>query len=260
VNATPQRLDLAFCIDWEGTWHVGSGYGTAQADRLIRRRGGRDGWPFVPGSQIKGVLRHQAERLAASFGREVISPHATDPTQQRGLVKHFGPLAGSGLLVDRLFGSRYQGECLFVDDALPPPSHRAPSMPARQTRLITRTAMDRLTGTIKEGHLFVTEVTDAGGVRLHGKIRARHPANVLLPHEGFPLEYALLVASLCTIDQLGGDKAIGLGRCRISLDGPIRWRWGKEEKLLEVADALAAFRAGEWETYVGLYEDERQKP
>jgi hypothetical protein len=177
-----------------------------------------------------------------------------------GLVKHFRPLDHSDLLVDRLFGSRYQGECLFVDDALPPPSHLEPNMPARETRLLTRTAMDRLTGTIKEGHLFVTEVAEGDGVKLFGKIRARHPAKVLLPHEGFPLEYALLVASLCTIDALGGDKAIGQGRCRISLDGPIRWRTGREDKLLAAEDALAVFRAGEWETYVGLYEDERHTP
>ena len=121
MTATPQRLDLMFRIEWEGTWHVGSGSGAVQADRLIRRRGGRGGMPFVPGSQLKGVLRHQAERLAAALGREVVSPHATGRDQQEGLVRHFRPLNDSALLVDRLFGSRYQGECLFVDVALAPP-------------------------------------------------------------------------------------------------------------------------------------------
>jgi len=32
-----QRLDLQYTITWLGDWHVGSGYGTALADRLIRR-------------------------------------------------------------------------------------------------------------------------------------------------------------------------------------------------------------------------------
>jgi CRISPR/Cas system CMR subunit Cmr4 (Cas7 group RAMP superfamily) len=260
VSASPHRLDLEFRIDWEGTWHVGSGYGTALADRLIRRRGGREGWPFVPGSQVKGVLRHQAERLAATLGRDVLSPHASDQEQQQELVRHFGPLARSSLIVDRLFGSRYQGECLFVDDALPPPSHRTTGTQTHQARLVSRTAMDRLTGTVKEGHLFVTEVAEGLLLSLHGKLRARHPAGTLLAHDGFPLEYALLVAALCTIDALGGDKAIGHGRCRLSVDGRIRWRSGTEEKLLESAEALAVFRDGDWETYVGLYEEQGQRP
>ena len=53
----PQRLDLCYHIVWRGRWHVGSGYQSAVADRLVQRL--LDGAPFVPGSQIKGVLRHQ---------------------------------------------------------------------------------------------------------------------------------------------------------------------------------------------------------
>jgi hypothetical protein len=124
--------------------------------------------------------------------------------------------------------------------------------------MLARTALDRLTGTVKEGHLFVTEVAEGDGVVLRGTVRARHPAGVLLPHEGFPLEYALLVAALLTVEALGGDKATGQGRCRVFIDGPMRWKSGERDESLGPGDALATFRDGEWETYVDLYEDERR--
>ena len=93
------RLDLVFAIGWEGTWHVGSGFGAAQADRLIQRRGGRRGIPFVPGSQLKGILRHQVERLAAVLDCPVVACHAMEFGQQVDLVHHFGPLERSRLVV-----------------------------------------------------------------------------------------------------------------------------------------------------------------
>ena len=105
----PQRLDLCYDIVWQGRWHVGSGYQSAAADRLLQRL--PDGAPFVPGSQIKGVLRHQCERLALALGLEAVDPHDGSEEHNQRLVKHFKPLAKSELVVDRLFGSRYQGEC-----------------------------------------------------------------------------------------------------------------------------------------------------
>ena len=178
----PQRLDLNYDIVWQGRWHVGSGYGSATADRLLQRMGGTDGDPFVPGSQIKGVLRHHCERLALALDLEAINPHSGTMEDNQKQVRHFMPLAKSTLVVDRLFGSRYQGECLFVTNALPVLS---------ETEMVTsiqpRTAMDRVTGTVMEQHLFTTEFAE-GNINLQGSIRARHPAGVLTQDEGgFPM-------------------------------------------------------------------------
>lgn len=209
----PQRLDLSYCITWEGRWHIGSGYQSAVADRLLRRLGGADGVPFVPGSQIKGVLRYQCERLALTFGLDAVNPHAGIEEDEKVLVTHFKPLAKSTLIVDRLFGSRYQGECLFVTNAIPPEETEETTIPSIQPR----TALDRLTRTVMEQHLFTTEFSE-GGACLKGDIRARHPVGVLTQDEDkVPYEYALLLASLLSLDTLGGDKSTGLGRCRIQL-------------------------------------------
>ena len=235
----PQRLDLRYRIVWKGRWHVGSGYQSAVADRLLRRL--PNGSPFVPGSQIKGVLRHQCERLALALDLEAVDPHASSEEHNQHLVKHFTPLAKSKLMVDRLFGSRYQGECLFVTNAVP-----ASSEAKGITSVQTRTAIDRVTRTVMEQHLFTTELTE-GDIELQGTIRARHPAGVLTPQEddGFPYEYSLLIVGLLSLDALGGDKSVGLGRCRIDLEEmSLSWNVSK-------GFALQSFKAlseiwGEW--------------
>lgn len=208
----PQRLDLEYYIVWQGRWHVGSGYESAATNRLLHRMGGVDGSPFVPGSQIKGVLRHHCESFALALGLEAVNPHDGIKEDNQKLVKHFKPLAESSLVVDRLFGSRYQGECLFVTNA-----ESVASEEKAVTSVQPRTALDRVTGTVAERHLFTTEFAERG-VNLQGTIRARHPVGVLTQEEdGFPYEYALLIASLLSLDALGGDKSAGLGRCEILL-------------------------------------------
>ena len=208
----PQRLDLEYYIVWQGRWHVGSGYQSAATNRLLRRMGGVDGSPFVPGSHIKGVLRQQCERFALALGLEAINPHDGIKEDNRELIKHFKPLAKSSLVVDRLFGSRYQGECLFVTNAEP-----VSSMKKTVTSVHPRTALDRVTGTVMEQSLFTTEFAE-GGIDLRGSIRSRHPAGILTQEEGgFPYEYALLLVALLSLNTLGGDKSVGLGRCKILL-------------------------------------------
>lgn len=208
----PQRLDLCYEIVWKGRWHVGSGYQSGVADRLLRRMEGVNRDPFVPGSQLKGMLRHQCERLALALGFEAINPHAVTSEDEKDLVTHFTPLINSKLIVDRLFGSRYQGECLFVTNAMPVSSD------AKNKAVVqTRTAMDRVTGTVMEQHLFTTELVEEE-INLQGKIRGRHPAGALTQDDGgFPYEYALLLFALPLLDCLGGDKSVGLGRCNIKI-------------------------------------------
>ena len=230
----PQRLDLCYEIVWNGRWHIGSGYQSAVADRLLRRMGGVKGDPFVPGSQLKGVLRYQCERLALALDLEAINPHAVTRDDEQNLLAHFTPLANSKLIVDRLFGSRYQGECLFVTNAMPVSSNAE-----NKAVVQTRTAMDRVTGTVMEQHLFTTELVEAE-INLRGRIRGRHPAGVLTQYDnGFPYEYALLVAGILSLETLGGDKSTGLGRCKVKLEGD-QLCWNDDS--IGQDDALQSFR------------------
>ena len=242
----PQRLDLCYHIIWQGRWHVGSGYQSAVADRLLRRL--PNNAPFVPGSQIKGVLRHQCERLALALGLEVINPHAGIEEDEKNLIRHFTPLKKSDLMVDRLFGSRYQGECLFVTNAVPmSPAEKS------MTSVQARTAIDRITGTVMEQHLFTTELTESD-VKLQGKIRARHPAGVLTQYEdGFPCEYDLLIAALLSLDALGGDKSLGLGRCEVQIE-PESLYWNDQRIPLD--EVLQSFQEEDWSEWVDILREE----
>ena len=244
----PQRLDLCYEIVWNGRWHVGSGYQSAVADRLLRRMEGVNRDPFVPGSQLKGLLRHQCERLALALGFEAINPHAVTPEDEKALVTHFAPLTNSKLIVDRLFGNRYQGQCLFVTNATPVLSDGE-----KTTSVQTRTAMDRVTGTVREQHLFTTELVE-DKINLRGKIRGRHPAGVLTQDEGgFPYEYALLVAGILSLETLGGDKSTGLGRCEVKLDGD-KLYWNGDP--IKQNEALQSFQEEEWQEMVELLRGE----
>ncbi|GIW83319.1 MAG: hypothetical protein KatS3mg105_5126 [Gemmatales bacterium] len=248
-----QRLDIEYTLNFDGNWHVGSGFRTTATDRLIQRLGGRDGLPFVPGSQIKGVLRHTCERLASAFNLDSVDPHATSREQQQRLIEAFQPLTRSELIIDRLFGTRYQGECLFVDNAVP--SHEeaeVPDEPTIGTDVRTRTAMDRLTRTVKERHLFSTEHA-RGDVVLTGRIRARHLDGVLTQYsDSLPFEYSLLVAGLLTIDKLGGDKSSGLGSCEVNAT---RIRWNGND--IPTEQCLQSFQEyDEWDQWVKVLREE----
>lgn len=255
MNRHPQRLDVAFEIVWHAAWHVGSGRGSESVDRLLRTRlaqGRRV--PIVPGAQLKGVLRHQCERIFALFGGTICSPHLTTRQPPAELLDAFCPLARSPLLVDRLFGSRYQGECLFVEDALPVaredtkegknnPAAAGPVEVGRSIR--SRIAQSRVTGTVREKVLFLTEVAEAASVRYASRLSARHPAGALTQdEEGFPYEYSVLLAGLLSIDALGGDKSVGLGRCEVVIPGgTIRWNGVAD---YPVERALELLKTGDW--------------
>lgn len=255
MNRQAQRLDVAFTIEWEASWHVGSGQGNVRADRLLRRRsagGYSRRVPYVPGSQIKGVLRHQCERLAKLLGADVVSPHVTDRDSERQLLEAFRPLPRSQWLIDRLFGSRYQGECLFVEDALPRSADAL--IPVR---LHSRTSIDRVTGTARDRTLFVTEVVESTSPALHSWLSARHPPGVLTQDgDGFPFEYSLLLAGLLSLDALGGDKSLGLGRCRIVVEGDaVRWN-GRQ--MVPLAEALRSFSDLDEDWYAFLVDFRRE--
>lgn len=249
---TAQRLSVQFRIVWEGDWHAGSGEGDAVLDRRVRRRAASQ-LPLLPGSQFKGVLRHHCERLVALLGFEVVSPHQIGRHPCAGLLRQFGPLSRSELLIDRLFGSRYQGECLFVDDALP--EETATHWPSWGH---ARTAIDRLTRTARDRTLFVSEVAAGEGRALLGRLKARHPSGVLTPGDnGFPHEYALLLAGLLGVESLGGDRGVGLGLCRIEIPTQsVRWN-GND---LPLTTALGSLAEPDWKAQLELYREDMNQP
>lgn len=202
------HLQIEFDLNFTGRWRVGSGLSRGQIDRALLRRKER---PFVPGSTLKGLLRQQCERLAEVFGLPSQDPHITDATT----LQHFCALKDSSLIVDRLFGSVYEGECLFVEDCLwigdfYEKAHIQPE---------TRVSLDRATGIAKEGRLFTSESVQPH-ITLRGMLEALHGSSQITPHQEdtLPFEYDLLVAGLLSLERIGGDRSVGSGHCFIQIN------------------------------------------
>jgi CRISPR/Cas system CSM-associated protein Csm3 (group 7 of RAMP superfamily) len=248
MNQTWQFLEVTYCLQWQSPWHVGSGMSSIGVDRLVRVRvaavknpfsGQRilRRVPYVPGSQIKGVLRHQCEKLYAIWSPEVASPHSSGADPPVSLLQGFRPLNQSPMLVDRLFGNCYQGECLIVEDAVPE------EWEDNYSTIYGRTAIDRMTGTVREATLFFTEVTSQTFPQFRGRILGKHPPGSLTQDDdGFPMEYSLLLAALVSIDALGADKSVGLGRCQISVEKIV---WNNNQQL-SLDEALKPLQDPEW--------------
>jgi CRISPR/Cas system CSM-associated protein Csm3 (group 7 of RAMP superfamily) len=183
-------------------FHIGSGYGYAgRIDRRLLRD--VQGLPYVPGSTLKGKLRHAAREVAAALGYRMCREYCLP---QEGQV----PCA-----ICRVFGSPFLEGKLFLSDA----SCAVEENPALGVtdwgeRAAPRiwderdgVAIDRKTRTARPGHLFRTECAPAGL-----KLRATLTGD--LDEE---TEVPLLRAAVKTLGWLGADSSRGLGGCRCEL-------------------------------------------
>lgn len=218
-------IEISIRIQFQGRWHVGSGGGKGLVERAVLLNGKKE--PYIPGSTLKGVTRQCCEDLAETLGLEVADPH--DLTN----IATFESLQKNHYIVERLFGSRYEGECLFFRDASLPLGGKF--FPSLHLLPITRTKIDRLTGCAAEDHLFSTEYGEP--LILEGSILGYHPLLTFPESKRFPLEYLLLIAGIGNLSRLGADKSIGKGMLEVEIL-EIKWNGNK---VLQAA-ALSDFR------------------
>lgn len=202
------ELTVLYELEPKSRWHVGSGLGRGLVDRTVQMRKHRDARglaivPVIPGSTIKGNLRHRCEQLAAAFGLAWQDPHLASGAAVAG----FHSLRQSSLIVDRLFGTRYQGSCLFVSDCLWTEGYYGPA----HVQPMTRVSLDRGTGTAREARLFTADYLEPASC-LQGRIEALHGDGEAKLLGTFPFEYALLLAGLVTLDRIGGHRTTGMGK------------------------------------------------
>jgi CRISPR-associated RAMP protein (TIGR02581 family) len=221
-------IDSALC--------VGAGGSTGSlADKPIVRLA--DGRLLIPGSQLKGRLRHECEKLARALGWPVCeSPVAEtmcpqigrdNPAFQRSeydIGKQFADeTTQHHCLVCQIFGNPALPSRIVVDDLI---CQEAPeNLPEVLRPGVT---INRRRGTAEDKKLYFLETS---------------PVNVQLPFEGrIYLEpncpdyaKALILAALHHIHALGGSKSAGLGW--------LTWKIGDTEidstawELLKVGDA-----------------------
>jgi CRISPR/Cas system CMR subunit Cmr4 (Cas7 group RAMP superfamily) len=228
-------IEIKLVIKFFSRWHIGAGAGRGLIDRIVIRD--TLNRPFIPGSTLKGLTRQSCEDIALGLGLDVADPHDA-------AIEVFADETHI-YIIDRLFGSRFRGECLYFRNAVLNNSVSTDFyfLP------MTRTKIDRYTGTVVEKHLFTVEYTEP--VELHSSILGFHRVLTTEGGNSLPIEYALLIAGLRNLNKCGGDKSTGKGRLKIELNS-IKYNG----EAISLDDALSVFVESEFDEYYKLLREE----
>lgn len=206
------RVDL-IQINYELLFETPFHFGTGLREGLVHRTVNRDtnGYLYVPGSTLKGVLRERCEQLAALFHLKALEPH----TDQSALAE-FNPDAD---IIYRIFGSRFQPGTLYFDDAYMTSKSRElfdGSSPGdkkyldRQVQSRTQVSLSRLTRTAKQGALYTSE-SGLRQLRFEGKVYGLLRGYEFVGDQVGTYGLLLLLMGLSSLDRLGGNKSSGMG-------------------------------------------------
>lgn len=198
-------VDSALCI--------GSGGSSGSlADKPIVRNAA--GTLIIPGSHLKGRLRHECEKLARGLGLTVSeSPNAGMMMQTQSCV------------ISAIFGRPDSASRLLVDDLIC--EAKRDELPSEVIR--PGVTINRQRGTAEDEKLYFIETSPPNqGLRFTGSIHLIRP-----PDYAFPL----IVAGLCHIPALGGSKSAGLGW--------LKWELPKALQIDRHHPGWAALRGGQ---------------
>lgn len=241
------RIHVSYELTFTTPFHCGTGLRVGLIDRTIVRD--HNGYLYVPGSTIKGVVREHCERLARLYEdfddmRELIaSPH----NGEVALWAITRPIT----MITRIFGSQHVPGQLFFDDAHQQDKGQYDSRETEgkgkykslQADLYTQVRLDRLTRTAVSGGLYTSElgvkdITFTGSIS--GWLKC---SNIETLANGPTYSLLLLLAGLQMLEQLGGNKSTGKGQCcckvqEVMLNGTSYKQW---QTWLDQLNALSLY-------------------
>jgi len=195
------KIDLK--IKSEMPLHIGTGIGkNGVIDKCIIKRG--DGTIYIPGSSIKGRIKHYYKYLYSTF----VGPLAHDENEYCTNIDIKQCCATC-----QIFGSVFhQGRLIFSDSELEQPKFRGfdkrvinEFLNEFQSTFRSNTKISRRRKVTEEKHLFTLEAT-MPGLTFSSTI------------EGYlsisDQELAVFLASIKMFDKIGGGKTKGLGRVK----------------------------------------------
>ena len=217
------RIQLTYQLTFKMPFHCGTGLRVGLIDRTIVRD--HDGYLYVPGSTIKGVLREHCEQLAHLYEEfdemddAIASPH-DEKRALWALGRYNRPT-----MITRIFGSHSSPSRLFFDDA-------------RQTDKDKGFTIDAGTRSIKAcrpillpRYALIAPHVSLSGVRSipasFGIKDLTFTGSIMGWLECTPIEETspdsptysllLLLAGLHLIERIGGNKSTGKGQCRCEI-------------------------------------------
>ena len=246
------RIQIDYRLQFLTPFHCGTGTRTGLIDRTVARD--RDGYLYVPGSTLKGVLREYCEQLSRFFaldGQE--KKKVTSPHDAKAVVRGQDQALS---MVTRIFGSQYHPGRLFFDDMLQSQENitlyssdveedkrnececeeqgnqykkkKDGRYKEIQVGINTQVRLDRLTRTAVKGALYTSEFgirnlhfygTIAGWLECTAIDPDYHEcfANKDVPANSPTYSLLLLLAGLNMIERLGGNKSTGKGQCQCTI-------------------------------------------
>ena len=236
------QIKLNYRLTFGSSFHCGTGLPNGLIDRSVCKDS--NGYLYVPGSTIKGVLRESCEVIARLFNLSARQPH----DEHVALKAH----AGDVDIVESIFGSRFKESSLFFDNAymidknfFDGQSRNNKKYLFMQVEHRTQTSISRRTGTVKEGALFSSEF-GISGLSFNGSIHGILAGFLNeLSEENLKSPYALflLIAGIYFTEKIGANRSVGMGRCKLSIkellvDGKSK----KPEDYLNDVDSLLCYQ------------------
>ncbi len=212
-------IDLALMVDTALSIGAGGTTGVLADKAVVRNRLNQ---LVLPGSHLKGRLRHACEVLVRSAGLAVC-----DAPRPETMCPHGEPLVAAPCAVCRLFGSpTYDGVLVFSDllsaDPVPLPTIRPSASINRRRR------------TVEEQRLFFIETSPPGElVIFHNK----QAIQAHLVEQLAVVQTRLLLAGLNFLQNWGGGKSRGLGWGRVTVLAAL------DNERVELKDLAAAMEA-----------------
>jgi CRISPR/Cas system CSM-associated protein Csm3 (group 7 of RAMP superfamily) len=213
---TQQTLQLTYQLETLTGFHVGTGYGIAG---LVDRRTTHTatGAVYLPGSSLKGRVRHHLGLLVEEFGY----PSHNEGTCREGLPCPLCNLLGNAAHEATLsFSDLHLSSESDLKDLLRDRSIVPSLRPYFEVSLRTNVMISRRRGVASKGHLYTTEV-GAAGLVFAGRIEGYFSdagRTFSIDGTALPQDAALLMAALLSIEHIGGQKSRGLGRCQVRID------------------------------------------
>lgn len=215
-----QQIRIDYRMTFDAAFHAGTGLRDGLIHRTVAKDG--DGYLFIPGSTVKGVMRDQCSQTARLFGFPDDDPHAAG----------IGEANPSSTMIELVFGSRFRPGRLFFDDALLidedrdlfEPPHQDAHMQSRhrtefrswQTEKRTQVSIWRPTGSAHAGRLYNTEY-GIRGLRFDGRIAGSLDGYATLTTPPVNYSLILLLAGLYSMTRIGANKSNGFGKLTLEV-------------------------------------------
>jgi CRISPR/Cas system CSM-associated protein Csm3 (group 7 of RAMP superfamily) len=200
-------IEIQYQIEFNTPFHFGTGLRRDLIDRSVARDA--QGYLYLPGSTMKGVLREKCEQIARLFGLCADSPHDT----QKAVAGFCEDID----IVDRIFGSRYKPGGLYFDNVTMFEKDKGffdstltqKKYIRLQTETRTQTNISRILGVAREQALYQSEFGIKSlrfGGRIYGYLEGFH-----LDDSAWSYSLLLLLAGIRFCDRIGANKSTGMG-------------------------------------------------